>query len=527
MISDANFWMEARRKQGGRNDIFTALLPLLHARQVALDSGVEVDENNIGGSTLNGAPQTYKPEVRPVEKDKALRLPNSTTPVRPVSSRVLRVLQNVMMFAVPLYSLRYNIPAMSMSWRTSCLVDRSTKQLITFGAGDGVKMPKELQCRGCVATEQFFAVLTDQDEVWVSGGLHVLFEERGSWVSGPLGKESSMSHVASKALMLVGHGTRLACVTRALTVRPLSIVLNPVQSIMPSRQVRFLDMGYGEDYYMVGMDSTLYKTLASKRTLGTPRRVMVFSRTPVSRVACGMGFYLIIDQNGQLVTLGRNKKGQLGHGESRATCRKPYLHKALSHHFFVMIAAGDSHSLALTSSGVVYGAGSNEHGQLGLGDSLQMVSTFTPIPLPSKCVGIAAGPAGSMFACKDGCVYVCGLNDHMQLGVESNQRIVCTPSPIPLVTDGVEAYTMDFGSFRKPAAPMHKPLFFPALRTSSSSSHPPVSVRQEESIPAIASSSLSQLATRRIDVAKVSEWHSGITPRKEDRVTCAKCCVLV
>ncbi|ORC93583.1 uncharacterized protein TM35_000014600 [Trypanosoma theileri] len=523
MISDAEFWMEVRRKQERGNAIFTAMLPLLHSRQVALDSGVEPREGNLDYSFASTGLIRSQKQVskEPYADNKVLHIPNSNIPNRPVSTSVIRVLQQVMMFAVPLYTLRYSIPAMSMGSKTSCLVDRLTKQLITFGAGEGVKVPQHLRCRGCVAADGFFAVLTDQDEVWASGGLVVLAYEGGNWTSVPLGKEEIMTNIAGKSLMLVGHGSRLACVTRAFTVRPLSIVSNPVRSIIPFRHVRFLDLGYGEDYYMVGADSVLYKTIASRRSLGTPRRVMALSRTAVSRIACGMGFCLVIDQNGHLYTLGRNKKGQLGIGQLHNVRRRPFLHTSLRHHFFVMVAAGEFHSLALSSSGVVYGAGSNEQGQLGLGDSVKESVYFTAIPLPSLCVGIAAGPEGSMFACEDGRVYACGKNNYNQLGVEKTDAIVSTPSPISAVTTGVEAYTMDFGAYRKPHIKVPNPTEVPVEPNSSPTTAPTGDGGQE----------LSQPEELPPDLETEVPTHPASIPNHEKKKVkegaCAKCCVIM
>ncbi|KAG5468241.1 hypothetical protein LSCM1_02219 [Leishmania martiniquensis] len=475
MITDAEFWIEARRGMGNGECIFSCILSLIHARQSAIDAHVTTAEREahklstwgrkhhdevIGRVLTSEEKREMELEAKekdaelrerenPVERNKAF-LPGKSpeeTPAYRVSSTTICVLQQVMMFAVPIYVLRYNVPAMSMSWNTSCFIDRQSKQLITFGSGQGVKVPQHLRGRGCVAGDGFFAILTNQDEVWSSGGLKV----SSSSADGPtaLGREDAMTGIAGKTLMLVGHGQRLAAVTRAFTVRPLSALSNPTRSIMPPRHVRFLDLGYGEDYYMVGTDSILYKTTASKRAVSTPRRVMTLCRTPVSRIASGMGFLLIIDQNGHLYTLGRNKKGQLGNGEVQDARRKPYLQEKLLHHFFVQVSAGECHSLALTSSGIVYGAGSNESGQLGLGRSLKQVCRFTPIPLgvDARCIGIAAGPAGSMFYCDDGQVLTCGLNDSMQLGLETPDKVVFSPTPVSMLVNGIESYTLDFGRF--------------------------------------------------------------------------------
>ncbi|GET92259.1 hypothetical protein, conserved [Leishmania tarentolae] len=478
MITDAEFWQEIRRGMNGSDCIFSSVLALIHARQSAIDAHVTTPEREV--HTLTSWGQKRHAEVtgrvftsdqrrememetkakeaklkeieKPVAANKVFRPRRQPdgTPVYGVSSSTMCVLQQVMMFAVPIYVLRYNVPAMSMSWNTSCLIDRQSKQLVTFGCGHGVKVPQHLRGRGCVAGDGFFAILTNEDEVWSSGGLKV----SSSSAEGPtpLGREDTMTGIAGKTLMLVGHGQRLAIVTRAFTVRSLSALSNPIRSIMPQRHVRFLDLGYGEDYYMVGTDSIVYKTTASKHSVSTPRRVMTLCHMPVSRIASGMGFLLIIDQNGHLLTFGRNKKGQLGNGEVQDARRKPYFQSKLTHHYFVQVAAGDCHSLALTSNGIVYGAGSNESGQLGLKKSVKQVCNFTPIPLGNdvRCIGIAAGPAGSMFYCDNGRVLTCGLNDSMQLGLETSERIVFDPTPISVVSNGIESYTLDFGGFSRP-----------------------------------------------------------------------------
>jgi hypothetical protein len=479
MITDAEFWMETRRNMSGGDAIFKGMLALIHARQTALDSHVTTTEkeeykltswgkkrrDEISGRVYGNDEKKemeqaarlkdaeLKDSGKPLEANKAFTLGEASpdTPQYGVACSTMRVLQQVMMFAVPIYALRYNIPAMSMSWNTSCFIDRQSKQLITFGAGHGVKVPQHLRGRGCVAGDGFFAILSNQDEVWSSGGLKV----SSSSVDGPtaLGREDAMTGIAGKTLMLVGHGQRLAIVTRAFTVRPLSALSNPTRSIIPARHVRFLDLGYGEDYYMVGTDSIVYKTTASKRAVSTPRRVMTLCRTPVSRVASGTGFLLIIDQNGHLYTFGRNKKGQLGNGEIQDARRKPHFVDELTHHYCVQVAAGDCHSLALASNGAVYGAGSNESGQLGLGRDVKQVMRFTQIPLGNgdlRCIGIAAGPAGSMFYCDNGQVFTCGLNDSMQLGLDTTEKVVCVPTAVAVLADGVESYTMDFGGFRRP-----------------------------------------------------------------------------
>jgi hypothetical protein len=131
--------------------------------------------------------------------------------------------------------------------------------------------------------------------------------------------------------------------------------------------------------------------------------------------------------------------------------RKPYLHEQLQQHFITMVAAGESHTLALSSSGTVYGCGSNEEGQLGLGDDVKESLVMRKIPLPAKCNAIAAGPSGSMFNTEDGKIYVCGNNDMGQLGLGlafKAKKKITTATPLPNAASGVVTYSLDFGGYK-------------------------------------------------------------------------------
>lgn len=366
-----------------------------------------------------------------------------------IKDSVVRLLQNVVMFLSPMHTWRYRIPAMSMSFNASCIVEAETQRLVTFGS-QSASVPTELRCRGCVAGDTFIAVVTDKNEVWISGSLDA---GNGSITA----STDNMRGIATRSLMISGRGSRLLSLTKGFTVRPLSVISANTRSVFPSRLVRFLDVGLGDDCYMVGVDSVIYKTTINQRNISTPRRVMTLSRTPIARVASGMSFHIFIDEAGRVFTVGRNKKGQLGNGKKQDTMRRPQRLDSLSHHYAIQVAAGESHSLVLTSSGDVYGAGSNEYGQLGLGPNTADVCSMTRIPLPAKCTGIAAGPLGSMFSMDDGRIFTCGFNDVQQLGLgpeNDTQRTVMVPTCISrtLVQHGVFMDDVNVAQLLKPPA---------------------------------------------------------------------------
>lgn len=347
---------------------------------------------------------------------------DSTTSIK---GNVVRLMQHTFMFMSPMSTWRYVVPGISMSFNSACIIEADTQRLVTFGS-QSASVPTELRCRGCVAGDTFIAVVTDKNEVWISGSLDT---GNGSIT----GTNDTMRGIATRSLMISGHGSRLLSLTKGFTVRPLSVITANTRSVFPSRLVRFLDVGIGDDCFMVGVDSVIYKTTINQRNISTPRRVMTLARTPIARVASGMGFHILIDEAGRVLTVGKNKKGQLGNGLKQDSMRRPYVIDTLAPYYAIQVAAGECHSLVLTSGGDVFGSGSNEYGQLGFGP-VPEVTKMTKIQIPGKCIGIAAGPLGSMFALNDGRVFTCGFNDVQQLGLGVDyqaQRTVLVPTCIP------------------------------------------------------------------------------------------------
>lgn len=107
----------------------------------------------------------------------------------------------------------------------------------------------------------------------------------------------------------------------------------------------------------------------------------------------------------------RGDFGRLGHG-SCSDCFVPHPIKALSGKRVINVACGDTHTIAMTSDGSLYGFGRNQNGQLGLGhsnDAVQPVLIQTlqvHIPLPGHrgpCVHFKLFyiglPGDSVFLC--------------------------------------------------------------------------------------------------------------------------------
>ncbi|KAH3744576.1 ADPribosylation factor subfamily protein [Pelomyxa schiedti] len=103
----------------------------------------------------------------------------------------------------------------------------------------------------------------------------------------------------------------------------------------------------------------------------TPQVVSYFNGTRLTRVACGDKHSLVTTDTGLLFTFGENKRGQLGTGDN-INCNLPRAVVSLKSERISQIAAGgaygSAHSLALTETNILFAWGSNDQGQLGLGD---------------------------------------------------------------------------------------------------------------------------------------------------------------
>jgi alpha-tubulin suppressor-like RCC1 family protein len=117
--------------------------------------------------------------------------------------------------------------------------------------------------------------------------------------------------------------------------------------------------------------------------------------------------------SGLVWAAGRNDLGQLGLGHNLPW---PGFGDAFFPERVLMIDAGDAHSVALLVDGTVWTCGGNEWGQLGLDDQTDR-NEFTQVPGLTDVVYVAAGGFTSMAVKSDGTLWVTGRNSWGELGL--------------------------------------------------------------------------------------------------------------
>ena len=141
----------------------------------------------------------------------------------------------------------------------------------------------------------------------------------------------------------------------------------------------------------------------------------------ISSMSCGNSHTLILSSTGYVYSFGSNESGQLGLGDSLSgvsSLPSPSLIRSISK--ISKIASGAWHSMALSVSGELYTWGEGSSGCLGLGLYSSLCSpSKVSIPHSSACIQISAGFAHSAAILTDGVkasLFTCGEGRKGQLG---------------------------------------------------------------------------------------------------------------
>nr|XP_056711168.1 E3 ISG15--protein ligase HERC5-like [Euleptes europaea] len=154
-----------------------------------------------------------------------------------------------------------------------------------------------------------------------------------------------------------------------------------------------------------------------------PRLLKELGNKQIIQIACGDHHSMALSKGGELFSWGQNEHGQLGLGREISAAREPQLVQALEGIPLAKIAAGGSHSMAVSLSGSVYSWGKNTFGQLGLGHTEDRNSpTYVNALEHKKTVFISCGGEHTAVLSKDGLVCTFGAGCHGQLGHNSTRN---------------------------------------------------------------------------------------------------------
>jgi alpha-tubulin suppressor-like RCC1 family protein len=205
-------------------------------------------------------------------------------------------------------------------------------------------------------------------------------------------------------------------------------------------------LAWGEDNYgQLGVEDAVPSSFVMYANVFEP--APIDAAGAVGAISAGTQHALAVREDGSVITWGSNQFGQLGLGqttgpegcEATACSKTPVAVPGLTG--VVAVAAGGFHSLALRSDGTVMAWGSDSGGQLGIGKLGGIVASPTAISGLSDVKAIAAGPEQSFAVMADGSVKAWGSNEFGALGLGATQEF-STPTTVGGLS-GISAIAAD------------------------------------------------------------------------------------
>ena len=156
--------------------------------------------------------------------------------------------------------------------------------------------------------------------------------------------------------------------------------------------------------------------------LGDENKYHIFTELYLSnilKIECGDYHTVALSKSRHLFVWGSNNSGQLGLGE--IGFNKNYPQKLSSLNNIISVSCGALHTIVLRIDGMLFGWGSNEYGQLGLGNNLSDQLLPQKICL-QNVLSVSCSTFHTIAVTIYHEIYVCGSNDSGQLGLSDTKN---------------------------------------------------------------------------------------------------------
>ena len=153
-----------------------------------------------------------------------------------------------------------------------------------------------------------------------------------------------------------------------------------------------------------------------------PRQIEFPGAVKLKMASASRNFFSVfLDEDGGVWTTGSNEDGQLGLGNLELNTTPTKIHNLPK---ICSVSAGYYHTLLLDEHGDVWTCGNNTHGQLGRPTENQMSADFVKMQSPVKFTAVSAGTFHSTFLDIQGRVWGCGHNKNASLALPHTNPVM-------------------------------------------------------------------------------------------------------
>lgn len=308
-----------------------------------------------------------------------------------------------------------------------------------------IRFPPEVEIRHAVAGQATSGYVTKSGQLFLSGsnhaGVHGDGDPKGRDVPTPVGvlagrrvTQAFMAGASQHVLAFVdgrlhAWGRNPMCL--GLGKQSQVIVPEPVQGLgsrrweegVPADEIAQVAVGPSHSL-VITQDGKVFMSGSNARGqlgYGAPRNpYRAFTFEPAEGVegvsfvrgACGLAHSALITDSGRLYTCGQNEHGQLGLAGTEDRFRPTLVSGgSIAGRLVVQVACGATTTLCVTDDGRLHGAGGNEKGELGLGDS-PGARELCELELPGQRTvqRVCAGNHFALVLCTDGTLVGWGEN---------------------------------------------------------------------------------------------------------------------
>jgi alpha-tubulin suppressor-like RCC1 family protein len=168
----------------------------------------------------------------------------------------------------------------------------------------------------------------------------------------------------------------------------------------------------------------------------TPIQSLVPTGTVIAAIAAGEDFSLAMDTTGAVWGWGDGSSGQLGSNVcDGCSANLPTPVAGISN--VIAIAAGLQHSIAVTADNTLWTWGDNSNGELGRSGSNAVPGQVFASGLSNNVVAIAGGEYFTLAVTSNGQVFAFGLNGVGQLGANNVGGIISSPVQVTGISNAV------------------------------------------------------------------------------------------